>query len=565
MRPRRSNHQYTDDHRRGRRWLARRSSRDLDLVGLVLVTHCHSAQTVVHRLRNSSGADRVSGVHGRNEPEGAMRLDTAHPWDVNLALGQRSNQHVERLFWYPVEFFDIQQPTAADRVDERSGDERFGLIAASDHDRRIVMSDQAARRELSVAFHKMKAHARRGCDRSQQSGLAGAWWAFEQEVTAGLKANGDQLSLATHPDDGLVSRGDQRVRVVCVPGRGAGIGHAVDRRRNGSARTNTLGTVREPDRRRHSPGASGSHAATALGDLAAMTVSNLPGSDTTNSPSSFDLIERAVAAGVPSTDLPNTVDPSRLIAIDGTLNFRELGGIRVAGGTVRRGVLFRSDQLSDVSDHGLGSLARLGLRHVYDFRLPVERERQPSRLPGDVPVTHVATGDLGAAEAMVAKIPNMLTGVEPIAPASWWDENYVDMLGRAGEMFSSVIGGLSSGDGVPALFHCTGGKDRTGMAAMLILDVLGADQDDIIDDFLATNVFRTPRRLPHWEPQFAAAGIDRADAMPILGVTRSGITAALAEIRSRGGAAAYLNQLGITDAQLDGLRKNLVEPTAPSI
>ena len=275
--------------------------------------------------------------------------------------------------------------------------------------------------------------------------------------------------------------------------------------------------------------------------------------------STQQLIDHARRVGVPDRDLPSTIALDRLIGIDGTSNFRELGGIAVRDGAFRRGVVFRSDQLSEVTDVGMETFAQLGLRHVYDFRLPLERNRQPSKLPVDVPVSHVATGDISAAEAMIIKIPNMLTGVEPIAPASWWDDSYVDMLNRSAPMFTTVVRGMSKPGGVPALFHCTGGKDRTGMAAMLILQTLGASDADIIDDFLATNVFRTPNRLPHWEPQFSAAGIDRVDAMPILGVTRSGITAALNEVRRLGGTTQYLLDAGLSKDELGGLRANLVD------
>jgi protein-tyrosine phosphatase len=277
---------------------------------------------------------------------------------------------------------------------------------------------------------------------------------------------------------------------------------------------------------------------------------------------SEELLARAVTAGVPAQDLPTSVATNRYVGVAGMLNVRQLGGIAVDGGHIRNNVLFRSDHLHEVTPAGEAMLAALKLRHVYDFRLPVEQARQPSKLPAGVPVSHLATGDMSAAEDMVAKIPNMLTGVEPIAPADWWDDNYVDMLDRAADMFVSLAAGLAQVEGVPALFHCTGGKDRTGMAAMIVLHTLGADDDAIIDDFLATNVFRTPLRLPHWEPQFEAAGITKQQAMPILGVTRSGITAALAELKRLGGGEAYLRQGGLTSGQLDQLRVNLVNSSS---
>jgi protein-tyrosine phosphatase len=273
------------------------------------------------------------------------------------------------------------------------------------------------------------------------------------------------------------------------------------------------------------------------------------------------LLDQARAAGVPSHDLPIHVHPERLLPLEGSLNFRELGGIAVEGGVVRSGVLFRSDHLNELTDTDRQTVSELTLRGVYDFRLPLEQERQPSKLPEGIPTQLLSTGDMAQSEAMVTMIPLMLTGQEPIAPATWWDDNYIDMLTRARPMFVALMQGLAQDDGVPALYHCTGGKDRTGLATMIILDLLGASRDDIIDDFLATNVFRTPRRLPHWQPQFEAAGISAADALPILGVTRSGIITALGELERLGGAERYLLDAGMTIEELNRFRTATVQST----
>jgi protein-tyrosine phosphatase len=279
------------------------------------------------------------------------------------------------------------------------------------------------------------------------------------------------------------------------------------------------------------------------------------------------LLTAALEVGIPVHDLPSRFDPSRIVTVDGTLNVRDLGGIDTADGrSVRRGLLVRSDHLNEVTELGLDQMRALNLRYVYDFRLPIERERQPSRLPETVKVELLATGDLSTAEAMIAKIPAMLSGAEPIAPATWWDDNYIDMLDRAQPMFVALVRSLtdpsdsvSAVPGTSAMFHCTGGKDRTGMAAALILGVLGVTDDDIVDDFLTTNVLRTPKRLPVWQPQFEAAGIAISDALPILGVTRSGITTALTHIAQQGGAEAYLIDGGVEPAAINRLRALLVD------
>jgi protein-tyrosine phosphatase len=280
-----------------------------------------------------------------------------------------------------------------------------------------------------------------------------------------------------------------------------------------------------------------------------------------------DLLDTARLAGVPSTDLPVHFDHTRIIEIEGTLNVRDIGGIHLPDGrTVNRGILYRSDQLSEVTDAGLELMTELRIAHLFDFRLQSERERQPSRLPNGARIELLSIGDLGPIEAMIEKIPAMLTGRIPMEPATWWDDNYLDMVERAQGMFAALVRSLTEPSlylqlesrNASAMYHCTGGKDRTGLATALMLQVVGVDEAAIVDDFLSTNIQRTTRRLPNWLPTLAEAGIAVGDALPIIGVTRSAITAALRDVDRRGGAAEYFINAGVSPAELQRLTDLLV-------
>lgn len=279
------------------------------------------------------------------------------------------------------------------------------------------------------------------------------------------------------------------------------------------------------------------------------------------------LLDAARLAGVPSTDLPVHFDHTRIVGIDGTLNVRDVGGIMLSDGrTVKRGILYRADQLSEVTDQGLAKMSDLNMAHFFDFRLLSERERQPSRVPDQATITNVSVGDLGPVEAMIDKIPAMLTGKIPMEPATWWDDNYLDMLERAQGMFATLVRSLTApslypqllGRNASAVYHCTGGKDRTGLATALMLQVVGVDEAAIVDDFLSTNIQRTTRRLPNWLPTLAEAGIAVGDALPIIGVTRSAITTALRDVYRRGGAAEYFIDAGVSQSELQRLTDLLV-------
>lgn len=156
---------------------------------------------------------------------------------------------------------------------------------------------------------------------------------------------------------------------------------------------------------------------------------------------------------------------------------------------------------------------------------------------------------------------DILAGRIPLPPRTFWDDGYLDMVVRAQPMFVAMISALTDGDALPALFHCTGGKDRTGISGALLLELLGVPREVAMSDFLATNVFRTPTRAAALAAQLAEVGIAVADALPILGVTRSALSAAWARIDTEfGGTVAYLVDGGMPVTAPQRLRELLLEP-----
>ena len=81
-----------------------------------------------------------------------------------------------------------------------------------------------------------------------------------------------------------------------------------------------------------------------------------------------------------------------MVPLEGTLNFRDLGGYPAAGGVTRWGVLFRSDRLNALSDADVAHLGDLGLKTVCDFRYDREVDEDPSRLPVGATVVRLAVG-----------------------------------------------------------------------------------------------------------------------------------------------------------------------------
>jgi len=262
----------------------------------------------------------------------------------------------------------------------------------------------------------------------------------------------------------------------------------------------------------------------------------------------------------PTLTTPAALTPRRRVPLEGALNFRDLGGYRTTNGsTVLWGHVYRSDHLSLLTDVDREVVARLGLRTVIDFRLPFEREQRPSRLAPGPQTEHLQMADTPDREASVRMIQEALTGEGPMPEWTYSFELYHDMLDNSGPLFVRTMELLATPGRLPALFHCTGGKDRTGVAAVLLLDLLGVPEVALLDDFELTNLYRTPARVRELGPGFVARGVDLDDAVPILGVVRAAMADAYRRIaKEYGGAETYLVSHGLDPAVPSRLRNLLL-------
>jgi protein-tyrosine phosphatase len=131
----------------------------------------------------------------------------------------------------------------------------------------------------------------------------------------------------------------------------------------------------------------------------------------------------------------------------------------------------------------------------------------------------------------------------------WVFRSYVDMLGDHGADFAAAIRRVTV-DG-PALFHCTAGKDRTGLMAMFLLSLAGVDRELILDDFDLSNVYRAEARMAALAPMFAERGLDIEDFRPALGAPRPALVKTLDWLDSvHGGPLGYLRtEAGLSDAE----------------
>jgi protein-tyrosine phosphatase len=255
-------------------------------------------------------------------------------------------------------------------------------------------------------------------------------------------------------------------------------------------------------------------------------------------------------------EIPMPGEPGSRIGIDGTLNFRELGGYQAADGRViRSGRVFRSDHLNAVSDAGVAEMERLGIRTVIDLRFAGERERQPSRVPRGV-VTVLADASGMEAADYADRLRQFGAGQTYSADDAAAD--YRLMADSGANLVIETLTALAQSERQPLLFHCTAGKDRTGLTASLLLRVLGVPDATVMHDYLLTNVYRAPTRIAEMTPVLAEQGVDINDVIGIFVANRVALAAVLDDIDAEGGTEAFLLSRGLASHVPAQLRSDLL-------
>ena len=168
----------------------------------------------------------------------------------------------------------------------------------------------------------------------------------------------------------------------------------------------------------------------------------------------------------------------RALTVDGLVNARDLGGAPlVGGGTTPFGVFFRSENVDAVTTRGWDQLHALGVRTIVDLRQDAERERDRRRRPDWLTTVHVDLDGLENTDFWRDYADNGLWGT-----AAYFLPHLDAMPERAGAALAAVADADEGG----VLFHCMSGRDRTGLVAMLLLTLAGAEPDAIVDDYLET-------------------------------------------------------------------------------
>ncbi len=233
-----------------------------------------------------------------------------------------------------------------------------------------------------------------------------------------------------------------------------------------------------------------------------------------------------------------------------TFNIRHLGGYRTRDGRETRAEVIRAASLHRLTDAGVEEFVSHGITTVVDLRS--ERERVDTQAPDMAGhgVRHVFA-PVFSDDASPAGLSEGFTGFGPI---------YREFLETGQPAYRALFGSIAASEG-RVVFHCAAGKDRTGVAAALLLELAGVEDEDIVADYsqsaeLLKNAFADLRAR---EAQTRPANVDEATMQKLLGSEPEYIEDTLSYIRGRWGSArGYMHAIGLTPAETSALRAKLV-------
>jgi protein-tyrosine phosphatase len=238
---------------------------------------------------------------------------------------------------------------------------------------------------------------------------------------------------------------------------------------------------------------------------------------------------------------------------EGLLNVRDLGGHPIAGGgETRFGAYVRADNVERLTDAGWQALVDYGVHTVVDLRYESERQVDP---PADLPITSIHRPLVPDLHAEGRETINALTLT--LEPPESTRAVYLEFLSRYRDRFGEAVTSIASADGGGAvLFHCMGGKDRTGLIAALLLSLAGVERDAIAADY-AVSAGNLRPMLDAWIDAAEDDG-DRVLRTRISASPAEAMLGVLDALDERyGGAENYLCGAGVADDLCERVRDRL--------
>ena len=254
--------------------------------------------------------------------------------------------------------------------------------------------------------------------------------------------------------------------------------------------------------------------------------------------------------------------PGRVMDVDGVINFRDMGGYHTANGQrVRTGLLYRAGALGDITEKGMAQLQELDIKLICDLRSEEEEVAAPDKLPQDPALIYVHL-PLLAEDNRRERVMTLFFNRRKFT--TMMPDMYTRVIidGNA-HLYGDILRRIANADNLPTLIHCTAGKDRTGVAAMLILSLLGVPEDVILADYSLSNLYYDSylKFGTLAIGSVAWTGVKAEDLQPLFISHPDTLKAAIAHIhRKYGSVENYLRSAaGVNDEIQRKIKMNLLE------
>lgn len=265
-------------------------------------------------------------------------------------------------------------------------------------------------------------------------------------------------------------------------------------------------------------------------------------------------------------DGTETVTALRLLPLEGGRNFRDLGGYEtVDGQTVRWGKVYRSGVMNSLTANDYRYLSGLGINVICDFRATSEREQEPTDWQAGE-IDYVAWDYEMDASAFLSAFADGEMSAERSRQAfmGFYRQTPYVFADRYAQMFDR----LAAGD-LPLAFNCSAGKDRTGVAAALLLSLLGVERETIVADYALSDDYvdymaemdsHQATDIDPSDPMYAFTQLPPEVIAPFMASDPDYIRAMFDQIETdHGDVATYLREVvGVTDAEREAIRAALL-------
>ncbi|MEO8540492.1 MAG: tyrosine-protein phosphatase [bacterium] len=239
---------------------------------------------------------------------------------------------------------------------------------------------------------------------------------------------------------------------------------------------------------------------------------------------------------------------NRELRLEVAHNVRHIGGYRTQEGRTTSDVAIRSAGLHRLTEAGMRSLSEAGVSTIVDLRSTLERERDVTPDPKTVGIAHICAPVFEQDQSPVGQSTDAFPG---------YAVAYQRMLETGRNAYRTLFEQLADADG-RVLFHCAAGKDRTGVAAALMLGLAGVDHDTIVEDYAVSATLLEPM-ITEWLPKMAERGISEEHGRKLMASPPEDMRSTLLHIESLyGSPAGYLESVGVSTSTISAARARLI-------